>query len=199
MNRREATKTLAAVLSVPLLEQLSTVEALAFERALRAREEGMDDDGRHLFKTLDFHQNETVTEIAETIIPETDTAGAKAARVNEFIDLMLSDWFSTVERDRFLKGLAELDWKSRELANENCLGCDREQRVRLLEEQEEMAIQFRSGSNRNEDESPATGPFFDVIKWLTVVGYFTSELGMKGELDFNLFSPNYSGCVPLSR
>jgi hypothetical protein len=43
-------------------------------------------------KTLTPDQDATVTTIAELIIPQTDTPGAKAAKVNEFIDLILSEW-----------------------------------------------------------------------------------------------------------
>jgi hypothetical protein len=46
-----------------------------------------------VLRTLNPHQNATVTAISEIIIPQTDTPGAKAARVNEFIDLILTEWY----------------------------------------------------------------------------------------------------------
>ena len=54
----------------------------------------------------------TVTTLAEHIIPETDTPGASAARVNEFIDLLLAEWCDDAERERFLRGLADVDARS---------------------------------------------------------------------------------------
>jgi glucoside 3-dehydrogenase (cytochrome c) hitch-hiker subunit len=41
-------------------------------------------------KALTAHQAETVATIAELIIPQTETAGARAARVHEFIDEVLA-------------------------------------------------------------------------------------------------------------
>ena len=52
-------------------------------------------------RTLDSHQNATVTAIAEMIIPRTETAGATDVGVNQFIDLILTEWYSDEERDGF--------------------------------------------------------------------------------------------------
>ena len=60
-----------------------------------------------VLKTLNPHQNATVTTISELIIPQTNTPGAKAARVNEFIDLILTEWYDEEEKSTFMTGLAE--------------------------------------------------------------------------------------------
>ena len=60
-------------------------------------------------ETLTGGQNDLVTSITELIIPETDTPGARAARVHEFIDRMLSDWYEDDERDHFQAELATVD------------------------------------------------------------------------------------------
>ena len=52
--------------------------------------------GSYRFRALDPHQRETISELSEAIIPATDTPGAKAARVDEFVDIILTEW-STVE------------------------------------------------------------------------------------------------------
>ena len=62
-----------------------------------------------VLKTLNPHQNATVTIISEIIIPQTNTPGAKAARVNEFIDLILSEWYDDEEKSTFLTGLTDVD------------------------------------------------------------------------------------------
>src|SRR5438034_3187091 len=53
-------------------------------------------------KVFDAHQNDTVVVLSELIIPQTDTPGAKAAKVNEFVDLVLDD-ASESDRKQFLK------------------------------------------------------------------------------------------------
>ena len=65
-------------------------------------------------RVLTPHQNESVVTLTELIIPQTDTAGAKAARVNVFIDTVLADADESA-RDAFLSGLEWMDERSREL------------------------------------------------------------------------------------
>jgi hypothetical protein len=50
-----------------------------------------------------------VVAIADTIIPETDTPGARAAQVDQFVDILLTDHFAPAEKERFLAGLTRLD------------------------------------------------------------------------------------------
>ena len=45
-------------------------------------------------------------EVAETILPETDTPGAKAANTGAFIALMVSDTYSPEEQNAFFAGMA---------------------------------------------------------------------------------------------
>jgi hypothetical protein len=69
----------------------------------------------YALRTLNPHQNATVVAMIDQIIPETDTPGAKGARVNEFIDVILTEWANDTERKNFLDGLAGVDKKSNEL------------------------------------------------------------------------------------
>jgi hypothetical protein len=62
----------------------------------------------YALRTLNPHQNATVVLMSEIIIPETDTPGAKGARVNEFIDVILTDWAIEEDRNNFLAGLLPL-------------------------------------------------------------------------------------------
>ena len=59
--------------------------------------------------TLTAGQSELVATIAEHIIPATDTPGARAAGVNRFVDVILSDYYKDDERKKFLDGLAQLE------------------------------------------------------------------------------------------
>ena len=135
--------------------------------------------------------------IAELIIPETDTPGAKAARVNEFIDVMLTDWFTDEERASFRKGLAELDgdetpFVERDAAAQTAI-LERAEEASLAE-QEERAT---SRSPVATSDSPAAQSFFSVMKWLTLWGYYTSEIGMEQELEHVVFPGSYEGCAPI--
>ena len=98
MNRREALRVLTAGVVLPAL----TPELFAFYRQAQPA-------SSYALRTLDSHQNDTVVAMIDLIIPETDTPGAKGARVNEFIDVILTEWANDEERRNFLNGLADVD------------------------------------------------------------------------------------------
>jgi hypothetical protein len=142
---------------------------------------------------LSTEQNELVTTIAELIIPATDTPGAKAARVNEFIDLMLAEWMRPAERDHFLDGLAGVDKRARKRHGAPFLSCSVEEQTEVLTVLEAKALK-QAAKKRKKDEFK---PFFRHMKELTLVGYYTSEIGASEELNYVIVFDEYEGCVPL--
>jgi hypothetical protein len=139
-------------------------------------------------KVFDAHQNETVVVLSELIIPQTDTPGAKAAKVNEFIDLVLDDAAAS-DRKQFMKGLAWTDGRSQELFGTDFVSSAPEQQTALLT--------IISSPNNKAFEDQVGVDFFKAIKGLTITGYYTSEIGMKQELgdDGQLFFLEYPGCT----
>ena len=139
-------------------------------------------------KVFNAHQNETVVLLSEMIIPQTDTPGAKAAKVNEFIDLVLDD-ANEIERKQFLNGLAWMDGRSQELFGADFVSAAPEQQTALL------TIVASPKNKAFEDQVGID--FFKAIKALTITGYYTSEIGMKQELgdDGQLFFLEYPGCT----
>jgi len=139
-------------------------------------------------KVFNAHQNETVVLLSEMIIPQTETPGAKAAKVNEFIDLVLDD-ANEAERKQFLSGLAWMDGRSQELFGTDFVSAAPEQQTALL-------TIVASPKNKAFEDQVGT-EFFKAIKALTITGYYTSEIGMKQELgdDGQLFFLEYPGCT----
>jgi hypothetical protein len=139
-------------------------------------------------KVFNAHQNETVVLLSEMIIPQTDTPGAKAAKVNEFIDLVLDDANET-ERKQFLNGLSWMNGRSQELFGTDFVSAAPEQQTALL------TIVASPKNKAFEDQVGID--FFKAIKALTITGYYTSEIGMKQELgdDGQLFFLEYPGCT----
>lgn len=197
MNRRQALKVLGVAVSLPVLAGLSGEGTLALGRTLHARlpDRGAD----YSLQTLSPRQNETVKVIVDLIIPETDTPGALAVRVHEFIDIMLTEILEDDERKRFLEGLAKLDEQSRVVCGKYFAECDAEQRTALLQEQEAEAIAEQEAAVESAGLSwgrraVPRDHFFHEIKWLTLFGYYTSEAGMTGELGWQMLPGSYSGC-----
>src|SRR5205807_4992526 len=108
MQRREALRLLMAGGVLP-----------ALPTNLFAFFQGAHPASGYTLRTLNPHQNDTVVAMIDQIIPATDTPGAKAARVNEFIDVILTDWATEDERQHFLTGLANVDKQSNELYGKN--------------------------------------------------------------------------------
>ena len=98
MQRRELFRLLGAGAALP-----------AFDSNLLAMFQDAQPKSGYTLRTLNPHQNAILVIMTDLIIPETDTPGAKAVRVNEFIDLILTEWAHEDERQRFMAGFAEVD------------------------------------------------------------------------------------------
>jgi hypothetical protein len=188
MNRREALLALggAAVLADPLL---------AAGRSLRTR---LGSGG--VLKVLDPHQNETVVTIADLIIPATETPGASAAKVNEFTDLMLAEWLDAEERKRFLDGLADVDTRSRKKFGKDLTACTPAQQTELLELLDLELAAMRDAERQGVRREPTPAQrFFHMMKRITLLGYYTSEIGATEELHNPIIPGRYDGCVLVER
>ena len=71
-------------------------------------------------------------EIAETILPETRTPGAKAAHTGAFMALMVTDTYHPEEQRIFRDGMKALDDASRKLNNASFMAATPQQRLALL-------------------------------------------------------------------
>ncbi len=151
-----------------------------------------------VLRTLNPQQNAMVTTISEIIIPQTDTPGAKAARVNEFIDLILTEWYDDEEKSIFLTGLTEVDTCARDLFGKNFVDCGEKLQAEILraldDEVAEARAEVRRGSSRRH---PPERNFFFMIKQLTLIGYYTSQIGFEQELHGEIIPARHAGCVPL--
>ena len=139
-------------------------------------------------RVLSAHQDQTVIALSEAILPATDTPGAKAALVNRYVDAVLED-ADELERKEFLRGLAWVDDRSRELFGGDFLTAGLEQQTALL---------TIVSSKKNRSAADQVGvEFFETLKSLTLTGYYTSEVGMRDELkdDGMMFFTEFKGCT----
>jgi hypothetical protein len=149
-----------------------------------------------VLKTLNPQQNATVTTIAELIIPQTDTPGAKAARVNEFIDLILTEWYDEEEKSTFMSGLADIDSRTRDLYGKDFVNCVEKQQVEILQALDDE-VAAREENTRRRRTHPPQKNFFFMMKQLTLVGYYTSQVGFEQELHSEIIPARHAACVPL--
>jgi hypothetical protein len=194
MQRREALRLLMAGGILPALP--TDVFALF---------QGAHPASGYKLRTLDAHQNETVVAMIDQIIPATETPGAKGALVNEFIDVILTEWANDEERRNFLSGLADVDKQSNTLFGKNFADASPDQQLALLRSLDEAAAVVRARSDRK-TRPPVWQPegrdtqmqddFFTVFKKMTVHGYYTSETGFSQELKLQIIPGAQHGCIP---
>jgi len=154
-------------------------------------------------RTLNPHQNATVVLMSEMIIPETGTPGAKGARVNEFIDVILTEWATEEDRNNFLAGLAGVDKQSNELYGKDFVDASPAQQLTLLRALDEAVGMgslrpARHGNTIPEWDTQLRGNFFIVFKGITLHGYYTSEVGFSRELGLQIIPGAQHGCVPVA-
>jgi Gluconate 2-dehydrogenase subunit 3 len=189
MQRREALRLLASAAALPLLSR----EAFSMFRAVH---EQLPEQA--VLRTLNPLQNATVTTISEIIIPQTDTPGAKAARVNEFIDLILTEWYDDEEKSLFLAGLTEIDASARSLSGKDFVDCGEKLQTEILRGLDDEVAAARTEVRRGNSRSrPPERNFFFMIKQLTLIGYYTSQIGFEQELHGEIIPARHAGCVPL--
>jgi len=131
-------------------------------------------------------------EIAETILPATDTPGAKAAKVGAFMALMVADCYDDREQKIFADGLRQLDARSLKMNGAKFLAATPAQRTALLTVLDQEA--HEDTLKKREDE-PAH--YFRMMKELTMLGYFTSEVGATQALRWVPVPGRYDPCVNL--
>ena len=139
-------------------------------------------------RVLTARQDEAIVTLTELIIPQTETPGAKAARVNRFIDAVLGN-ARPADRETFLRGLAWMDERSRALFGKDFLGAGAADQTALL---------TRLSSDGNPAGEDRIGvEFFQAVKSMTIDGYYTTEIGLRQELGDNgqLFLGQFAGCT----
>lgn len=166
-------------------------------------------------------QQNLITEIADVIIPTTSSPGAKAAGVGPFIALMVKDCYPEDAQKVFVKGLDDLEKLSKDTFKKSFLEISVAQRQELLNKVREATIAESKTAKEEQDKKDAhilekksekenpgnsmlpkdkpksTPQFFPIIRDLTLLGYFTSEIGATKALAYLDIPGRYDGCVDL--
>ena len=186
LNRRKTLFGLGGGLVLPaVLAGLDGLPA-AFARAAAG--------SRQVQRSLTLREAAFVAAIAEGIIPQTDTPGAIGAGVPAFIGLIYSEWFFPEEQVAFRHGLKMLETDSVATMGKAFAECSASQRETLLNKWDAQAMAARAAQK-------SSLPSFAQIKALTVVGYYTSQVGQEQELhtdmDAGEADPNGPVMIPV--
>jgi glucoside 3-dehydrogenase (cytochrome c) hitch-hiker subunit len=192
IQRRDALKQLAlgSVAAAALPSWVESLSALALDHAHTHGQRTAAAKTAWTPKVLTPAQNESVIAISELILPQTSTPGAKAAKVNEFIDSVMAE-SKPADRTKFLDGLAWMDTRAKQdFQTASFVAAKPEQQTALLTE---ISVPEASPNSPNQ----IGHDFFEAIKNLTIIGYYTSEVGVRQELGDNgmLFFTEFKGCT----
>lgn len=133
-------------------------------------------------------------EISETILPATaQVPGAKAAQVGGYLLLMYRDCMNEEDRQVFVNGINEIDRRASENFSNSFVDAEAPQKLELLDTMQAEAI----AHSLNQKEAVKPEPhYFDLLKGLTVSGYFTSEIGMTQARNYLPVPGKFESCIP---
>lgn len=145
-------------------------------------------------KTLSSDDSAYLDEIAETILPETKTPGAKAAKVGSFMVLMVNDCYDEKEQAIFREGMQKINELARSKSGKEFMAITPQQRHQLLVQIDNEQKQYMKSKK---EEEPVH--YFRMMKELTLLGYFTSEPGCTKAKRYMPVPGKYIGCVPYTK
>lgn len=143
--------------------------------------------GGYQLRTLSTAEYRRVATIADLIIPETDTPGASAAGVPDFVDVMLTDYYEVDARERFLRQLANVDDVATSVVGRSFDRASMEEKRMIIDAMDEAAFpdpdeRPEAAASVRSAVAEGEAPFMRTMKELTVSGYYTSEIGQTVEL-----------------
>lgn len=194
MHRRDALKNVAILLGGAL--SASTMSIL-----LDGCTHSDNKSGLILFSS---DQEKMLIELADIIIPTTSSPGAKVAKVGPFISMMINECFPNDVQKLFINGLANFEKLSASTYNKSFLELTRQEQEKLVSilRDETLAQKKKDTEQAEKDKAANKEPkkthYFFAILWdLTLLGYFTSEIGLKQAYSYIEIPGRYDGCVDL--
>jgi len=214
MDRREAVKSVAFLIGGALS---ATTIATLFDSC--------NEPGKNSANLFTSDQEKLISEIADIIIPTTaKSPGAKAANVGPFISMMIKECYPEEAQKAFVKGLENIETRSKKDFGKSFLEISVKEREQLItkvrdetvaaqkteNDANEKAAKLEMDIERNKPEKeragnpmavkdpPKTTPqFFAIARDLTMLGYFTSEVGATQAYEYVQIPGRYNGCVDL--
>lgn len=180
MNRREALKAVSVIMGGTVIGANAFLSGCSTEKDERVNALFMESD-----VTL-------LDEIGETIIPTTDTPGAKAVGIGSFMTMMVLDCYEPVHQNAFTVGLTSFKNDFEKEYGGDFFEAKSEEKTAFLnkldKEQKEYTL-------KNIQEPETIPHYFRMVKELTLLGYFTSETGCTQVRRYIESPGKYDGCI----
>ncbi|MET0462842.1 MAG: gluconate 2-dehydrogenase subunit 3 family protein [Chitinophagaceae bacterium] len=156
-------------------------------------------------------------EVGETILPKTNTPGAKEAQVGEFMKTMVNDCYDANDQKTFHEGIKKLDEACEKMHKTGFMEASPEQKQSLLISLDKEAKEYQKKKNdfdgeqkKKEKEEKEKGNkdfkkermephYFTMFKQLTITGFFTSKIGATEALRYMPVPGKYDGAFPYKK
>jgi Gluconate 2-dehydrogenase subunit 3 len=191
IDRREAIRRVSALLGgIALISETALLEACSRDRSASP--------GAAAFTPNDVA---FLDEVADTILPETSTPGAKAAQVGTFMALMVTDTYNGRDQQVFKNGLQQIDTACQQMHKTGFMAATPAQRLALLDQIDKEQKRYTDDRDANHaagvDTAFETPPhYFRMMKELTLLGYFTSEIGYTKAMRYVEAPGRFDPCAP---
>jgi len=194
MNRRDALARVALLMGGAVIgaDYMLTGCGPATSSKETAKDEtkALDSD----FKPLDPKQVAYLDEVGDTILPATKSPGAKAAKIGSFMAVMVRDCYAPADQKIFMEGFDKLEAASQKQNGKAFLESTPAQRTALLTALDAEQKQY---SKTKKVEEP--NHYFRMLKELTLLGFFTSEVGATQALRYLPVPGKYDGNFPYKK
>jgi len=190
INRREAIRRVSAMLGgAAFIGGSGLLTACSREPAAK----GADSTAAAAPVQTMFTADEValLDEMAETILPATATPGAKDAQCGPFIALMVQDCYTKEDQAIFRTGMTTLNEECQKAHGHPFMQSSPAERLALL-----TAIDKEAKTYQDARTGDAPNHYFRMMKELTLLGFFTSEVGMNKALRYAETPGRFDPCVP---
>ncbi|NTE03049.1 gluconate 2-dehydrogenase subunit 3 family protein [Agrobacterium tumefaciens] len=185
MHRREALKNVAFLLGGAI--SASTMGVLFESFTLPENEKN--------FVSFSVQDQKIFAEFADIIVPTTkSSAGAKAAGLGKFIPMMMQDCYPKEMQTSFARGFKQLQDKSMQDYKKNYISLTVPERTKLMVDLRLMSIAQKE--NKSEENKDLVY-FFITARDLTLLGYYSSEIGCTKAREYVLVPGRFDGNAKL--
>jgi len=145
---------------------------------------------------INFSQSDValLDEISEIIIPASDTPGAKAVKSGAFIMMMVKDCYTSQEAHIFREGLMQFSEECLKTQGKSFLSCSAQERTRFVKQ-----VYEQNKQQKLKAELLALPHYFGMIKELTILSYYTSEVGATQALRYIEVPGSFNGSFPYKK
>jgi len=183
MNRRELLKMVAAATGGVV------IGSEFFLAGCKNPEAGVGESATFTESDIAF-----LNEVGETILPKTNTPGAKEANVGKYMTVIVTDCWEEKDQKAFHEGMKKLNDACKTMHGHGFMNASAEDRKKLL-----IAVDKERADHQKNKKKEDPNHYFQSIKQWVIISYFTSKEGREGATNYIPVPGRYQGEIPYKK